>query len=100
FFSGFSLSFVDPWNGSGGFGASSSQFVMLFTLQKLLTQSDIQSQNYEFLNQLRNTYREIASGASGLPPSGADVISQWMGGLTYLDISSNQVENIGWGFPH
>lgn len=100
FFKNYKVAFYDPWNGSGGFGASSAQFAMLFALKNLLTGSDLHSYKYDFLNRLRNTYREIASGRTGLPPSGADVIAQWVGGVTHLSFASQTIETLDWKFKN
>lgn len=98
FFKHYNIVFEDPWMGAGGFGASSAQFAMLFAVRNLFTGNDLHAQKYDFLNQVRTTYREIAAGRSGLPPSGADVLAQWVGGITHLNFTNQTVENLDWSF--
>ncbi len=83
-----SLGFVDPYDGAGGMGASSAQFILVET----------------FLNDCeeswQRTYREFRDLHSNLkyPPSGADVVAQVKGGLSYFDPAENSVRVMKWQF--
>lgn len=87
--------FRDPYRGKGGLGASSAQFALLYAFQH----------DWEWRNgrdfpwtSLLKDYRACAWNGDGVPPSGADVVSQLTGGVTWFDGRSNQVENLEWPF--
>ncbi|OFZ20848.1 MAG: hypothetical protein A2X94_04875 [Bdellovibrionales bacterium GWB1_55_8] len=60
----------------GGFGASTAQFILLWTLTRIDTPANAHTD----WNACWKTYRELTS-RSALPPSGADLISQFKGGV-------------------
>lgn len=87
-FIGKRVNFTDPHHGKGGFGASSAQFIFLA--------------NYlGFSNpwKILNLYREYAWNGIGIMPSGADVIAQITGKLTFFHEAENKIEKLGWPFP-
>lgn len=70
------LEFVDPFEGRGGFGASTAQFVL--TYRALGAQAGW-DQSWKAVWGL---YRELMhSRKEAVPPSGADLIVQWQGGV-------------------
>jgi mevalonate kinase len=94
FYRQFNLSFVDPYQGAGGLGASSAQFALLFAM--LMQVKDITP---AFLDNALNTYKEVAWDQTGTAPSGADVIAQFTGGLCFYHRDKNIVESLVWPFP-
>lgn len=92
FFEQFSLNFYDPHQGRGGFGASSAQFLALYLLKNGNRRDEIDIQ------QLLNDYLECAWDQKGIPPSGADVIGQLTGEITYFEKNTWYVEQITWPF--
>ena len=65
--------FEDPWQGSGGFGASTAQFSLV--LKHLIPGSD--------WKMAWTLYRKLISENSEgkIIPSGADLVAQWQGGV-------------------
>jgi mevalonate kinase len=99
FFSEYNIEFFDPFNGSGGWGASSAQYAMLaaFFYGQSTIQTDAQW-NLD-LQQIDKDYLKITSqNSAGLPPSGMDVIAQLRGGLVLIDRNKGRIENIVWPF--
>lgn len=105
------LSFEDPHAGRGGLGASSAQWALLCALHR--DWKWMEGKNFPW-NALLAEYRACAWNGEGTPPSGADVISQLSGGLTYiksgqedksdvtLDVKLNDVtlvRGLSWAFP-
>lgn len=84
--------FQDPYQGAGGFGASSAQFGLLY---------------YYFANsmgwplawfEMWQLYRELTTASGkGLPPSGADVAAQWQGGAVVFN--RFQCQEVWGAFP-
>lgn len=75
------LKFEDPHAGRGGLGASSAQWALLCALHRDWKWMD--GKNFPW-NALLAEYRACAWSGQGTPPSGADVISQLSGGLTFV----------------
>lgn len=99
FFSDYNIEFFDPFNGSGGWGASSAQYAMLaaFFYGQSTIQTDAQW-NLD-LQQIDKDYLKITSqNTAGLPPSGMDVMAQLRGGLVLIDRNKGRIENIVWPF--
>ncbi|MBI5448627.1 MAG: hypothetical protein HY939_07910 [Gammaproteobacteria bacterium] len=92
FFSTQHITFIDPFHGIGGLGASSAQFILLFTLYN-------QQQNHAFsLDELLDTYQAIAWHGEGYPPSGADLVAQAVGGMLAWDAEKREVIPYDWPF--
>ncbi|MDR3180108.1 MAG: hypothetical protein LBT70_04405 [Holosporaceae bacterium] len=84
------LCFVDPHNGSGGFGASSAQYVLLHQLYRQLTHSPWNIR--QFLDEYRKHCRQPVK------PSGADCIAQQENQHVYFNSTNNYVEHLNWNF--
>lgn len=82
--------FYDPRQGEGGFGASTAQFALIY--RELHPQAD--------WRQAWRAYRSVTSDEP-LPPSGADLVSQWQGGVTHFEPKTEKVQDlstkIDWG---
>jgi mevalonate kinase len=63
----------DPWNGAGGFGASSAQALLLSMCHSI--------RGGEGLQSAWRRYRGAALASGGVTPSGADFVTQAMGGV-------------------
>jgi mevalonate kinase len=99
FFSRFHFNFEDPHAGKGGFGASTAQFAFLHALYQMQDSAWTESPIEIDIHQTWADYREICS-ASGILPSGADLIAQLTGGLTFFDRSMGRVEMYHWPFTN
>ncbi len=76
------VKYKDPYKGKGGFGFSSAQFNLMYWLSR----NSVIKQEAEEVSRLWRSYRSLDFPA-GLKPSGADVVSQWMGGVSVFSFS-------------
>lgn len=77
----FQLSYEDPHQGRGGFGGSTAEFILTY---KWLSQSLGWDDSRNRWQAAWKVYRELTAGEP-LPPSGADLVSQWRGGVSLFD---------------
>lgn len=73
---------VDPFLGQGGFGASTAQFAMGYYAYSLKHAYRIDWKSVWTL------YRELMSRDTEQPPSGADLVAQWTGGVVCFSFGS------------
>ncbi|MCM2276517.1 MAG: hypothetical protein NDJ89_00380 [Oligoflexia bacterium] len=75
------LDFEDPFEGSGGFGGSTAEFALAY---RALAGFERWDGGWERAWRL---YRELTIGAArtGRPPSGADLVAQWEGGVVLFE---------------
>lgn len=72
---GIDLEFADPHHGFGGFGASTAEFALGY---RAIAAQENWEASWERVWRL---YRELTSSTSAFyPPSGADLVAQWVGG--------------------
>jgi mevalonate kinase len=93
---GLKLEFIDPHFGSGGLGASSAQFALLWAALHDLKHVDSAAFDW---SKLLGDYLSCAWSGKGSPPSGADVVSQMSGGVSVFDGQTFKVESLNWRFP-
>ena len=86
---GYRFVFVDPYQGTGGFGASCAQYGLLYQAYSQLTQ-----QNTDPLDCLKHYVKH------GLSGSGAALISQFNGGITLFDPAKQQYKALSWPWQH
>ncbi len=91
-FRDYQLGFVDPYQGMGGLGASSAQFLLLYAFRQHLSRKKIEP--FHLLEE----YRSFAWNGKGMAPSGADVLAQWCGGLCFFHPSSRTLRSFSWPF--
>lgn len=92
-FENLSLTFIDPYNGSGGFGASSAQFALLYKLM-------LQLSNREFcIKDFLQEYRSFVPD-NGVLPSGADCVCQFLNHHIYFDSKTCTAESIEFNLPN
>ncbi|MGE0634498.1 MAG: hypothetical protein AB7O96_18930, partial [Pseudobdellovibrionaceae bacterium] len=97
-FSSFSLEFTDPYEGRGGFGASTAQFAMLYALKTWKDTILLEPERQLDLRELLEDYKKQAWSGEGLPPSGADLVAQVRGGLTYFEKNKSKLKSWSWPF--
>lgn len=101
------VQFIDPHSRTGGFGASSAQFSMLYRLKEKIEKSfrkeDVLSVGYtaRFLNEYHSITQcmgKYGYHASRIPslitPSGADCLAQLHNCNIYFNSSTNEVERL------
>lgn len=89
-FQDYQFKFTDPHSGAGGLGASSAQWALLYALK-----FGVSSRWETILDE----YHRCAWGGAGAAPSGADVISQIHGGITWYDGREFRAKALEWSFP-
>lgn len=98
FFKLWDLNFLDPHNGSGGFGASTAQFSLVHGFKESHQCLNTQAQVMIDFKKLHRDYLTEASLSSGIQPSGADLIAQVQGGLVEIDFKAGKVKRQLWPF--
>ena len=86
----FKHEFINPY-GVGGFGASTAEFIFsYFSNPKALRN----------LEDAFKTYLSLYSGREAQKPSGADLVTQLVGGISQIDLSASvpKVEKLNWNF--
>ncbi len=94
------IDFNDPYGKKGGFGASSAQFLMCYMLIRYLRGEDVSDQSFSFMNTMLNDYRQYSFQPKAISPSGADLIAQFYGALTYYDKKNSIYQSYSWPFPN
>lgn len=74
-----SFQFEDPLKGAGGLGASTAQFAMAY-----LAYARRRGEEKVRWKEVWKLYREL-NASDPLPPSGADLVAQWQGGVVFFD---------------
>lgn len=82
----------DPYQGIGGMGASSAQFLAVYLACAHLHNQDIDPE------KLLHDYRQIASTQTGMTPSGYDVLAQYAQGFVYLNRQDATSTELTWPF--
>ena len=95
-FKRYQFEFLDPHTGKGGLGASSAQFALLAALKN--GWKSVDPANFEWQSIIEE-YRACAWSGDGAKPSGADVVSQLSGGLTWYDGREFKAKHLEWKFP-
>ena len=93
-FRNISLEWRDPYGGKGGLGFSSAQFNILYAYSFLR-----KNQSLDQVKPLTlwKTYRSLQF--EGQPPSGADILSQWIGGVCLFEQKPLTVQSITSSLP-
>ncbi|MES2769782.1 MAG: hypothetical protein V4596_11615 [Bdellovibrionota bacterium] len=109
----FDYDFIDPYQGKGGFGASSAQWAafyafvnqyhpsMSYFFDKTKNENDFTKNiDFDFVSTFLKKYRSISNAQtkSKFPPSGYDVLSQWVGKVAYIDIQNKVIKRFDWPF--
>lgn len=98
YFSAFDLHFQDAYAGRGGFGASTAQFLAVYALW--LYKGAIQQDMEKLLDfkHLLDAYYECAWNGEGQRPSGADLVGQFKGTLTFFEKRQGLISVKSWPF--
>ena len=88
----YNISCTDPHDHQGGFGLSSAEFNMAYLLNHNLKLS----KDKTFLFKIWKTYKSISF--KGVTPSGADLISQWVGKICVFHPKPFHVQSFDWPF--
>ena len=88
----YNLSFVDPYQGCGGLGASSAQFIGAYLASCYL------QENTPTLKNMLEAYYQCAWNGQGHRPSGYDVIAQTQSGCVFINKQQEQLHSYDWSF--
>lgn len=91
----YSFEFKDPHAGAGGFGGSTAQFALLYLLH---TKTNKDSIPLAKLQEVLEIYIRLAKTKNAIAPSGADLIGQLTGGITYFNRATMQINKYAWPF--
>lgn len=97
-FEGFSFEFENPY-GSGGFGGSTAEFLLLKAFHDLKATLQTESQLDLDLKSTLDDFRALHSDVNN-PPSGADLVAQACGQITAFERRSGKIQVFSWPFPH
>lgn len=88
------IRFFDPYSGSGGFGASTAQFLAVYAFVKKWEINKVEFNEDEIRN-LHSEYLNCSydKRVSHLPPSGMDLVAQLLGGLVFIH-KNNHFQNM------
>lgn len=92
FFYQFKLTFVDPYYGMGGFGASTAQFLLVYQLYSAEKNLNLKS--------LLDYYLQYAWNGQGIIPSGADLLAQAVNHFCYINKEIFEIKKLDWPFPN
>lgn len=98
YFKNFDIQFHDAYSGKGGFGASTAQFLSVYALwlHKEVSQQDMEK-ILDFCHLLESYY-EVAWNGQGQRPSGADLVGQLKGSLTFFEKRQGLISVRNWPF--
>jgi mevalonate kinase len=88
------LEWHDPYNGIGGLGASSAQFLASYLASCTLYKRTPSMEN------MLSAYYQCAWTGKGLRPSGYDVIAQSHQGCVFINRKKNCIQSYNWPFPN
>jgi mevalonate kinase len=98
YFSQFKIQFHEAYEGRGGFGASTAQFLSLYALWILQDQTQRQMDPLLDFRCLLSEYERFAWQGQGQKPSGADLIGQLKGSYTFFEKEKALISVKSWPF--
>ena len=88
----YGLKFTDPYNGRGGMGASSAQFLGAYYAIMYLENKSV------YRSRLLASYIKYATHQQGIAPSGYDVLAQSMNACVYINQAKLHYQTYDWPF--
>lgn len=86
------LIWEDPYQGCGGLGASSAQFLSTYLATCFIQETK------PTLGHMLNAYYHCAWQGKGIRPSGYDVLAQSQEGCVYINKQNKQIQSFNWPF--
>jgi mevalonate kinase len=80
-----------------GFGSSTAEFIVVHMLWQLQNSIWIEQERFIDIHQMLKDYQEVAK-TEKQTPSGADLVAQVCGGLTYFHKESGKIQTFSWPF--
>lgn len=97
-FSPYDLDFFDPYQGRGGFGASTAQFLGVYAFRLKVVNPYINLATDLQWQDLLEAYYAHAWKGEGQRPSGADLVGQYAGQLTVFEKRTESLAKLQWPF--
>lgn len=98
YFSQFDFTWKNPY-GSGGFGASTAEFIALQTLVTMKESLWVEQERHFDLKETLKAYKDRTTTMSQKwNPSGADLVGQICGGVTFFENSTGRLQILSWPF--
>ncbi len=94
FFNEYHLDFLDPHDGKGGFGSSGAEFISVYSAKHSIQKT------VAGIEQLLADYFSVIPIAEPVLPSGADLVAQVCGGITYWHRANQQLDSLDWPFQN
>lgn len=94
--SNFKIDFHDPYQKKGGFGASTAEFLSVYVTWKMSQSESLDAQVEWDISEVLDAYLNCFSKESR--PSGADVVGQINGGITFYHRSQGKIKRLNWPF--
>lgn len=98
FFNRYDLTFKDPHQGKGGWGASSAQFLTVFVFNEWRESCELETSKSLSISRLLETYGKYSWDGQGYRPSGSDLVAQYKGSLALFERNTGLVSVYGWTF--
>lgn len=98
YFAKLDISFRDPHKGLGGFGASTAQFLSVYALWLYKEAHHQDMEKILDFKHILDAYYEVAWNGQGRRPSGADLVGQLKGSLTFFDKRQGLINVKSWPF--
>lgn len=98
YFKNIDLSFLDPYQGMGGFGASTAQFLGAYAFWMYREAHSVGMEAPFDFKHLLAEYQKYAWNGEGAPPSGTDLIAQMKGNLTFFEKRKGILSVTNWPF--
>lgn len=98
YFKNLDVSFRDPYQGRGGFGASTAQFLAVYALWLYKEAHHQDMEKLLDFKHLLDAYYDVAWNGEGQRPSGADLVGQLKGALTFFEKRQGLISVKSWPF--
>lgn len=94
------IDFADPYQGAGGLGASSAQFILVYALKAFIENGFDKALPELEPETVWHEFRALHPDSKGWSPSGMDVVAQWIGGLANVQWEPFRIEPLAWPFEN
>lgn len=93
-FKSLNANFIDPHKAQGGFGASGAQFVFSYLYKQIKEQ---QNSDYDVWT-IWKSFKDHAHQSKGYTASGADIVTQLLGGVNLFNPEDRFAQKLAWPF--
>lgn len=98
YFKDLDINFKDAYAGKGGFGASTAQFLSAYAMWLFKEPHQQDMEKYLDIKLMLDAYYEVAWNGQGQRPSGADLVAQFKGSLTFFEKRQGKISVARWPF--